>query len=402
MLTRPEQLSVVFGDSDKHVKASANDSGAYMDRLLGQCVGLISGAEWRRVRSILGAPFGFQAVAARTGQVEHRVREHFGRLHVHGRLGDGILHPAEDMKMLPFWVVCDMFYGPLPPPLVQELVEMAPLRERIFRHVVRGGLARFSWAQWLPTEANRELQTFQRRWAAFNDAAYAHAVAHSPSAPIVELCDAVRADHMTRDQLLQTLDESLYANLDVTTGGLSWNLVFLAAHPGVQDRLRAEAQLALAGDGIAAYVGSDTTYLAACVLESSRLKPLAAFSVPQAAPTTREVDGYVIPAGTNFIVDSYALNIHSSTWAPDNAVYRPDRFLARRGAELRYRFWRFGFGPRQCMGKYAADLVIRHALVHAVLGYELGWLDKEVWNQNKESWITHPDFELRCAKRAAA
>jgi cytochrome P450 len=59
------------------------------------------------------------------------------------------------------------------------------------------------------------------------------------------------------------------------------------------------------------------------------------------------VDGYVIPAGTNFIIDSYALNIYSDTSAPDNTTYRPDRFLGRRGSELRDSFWRFGLGPRQ-------------------------------------------------------
>lgn len=400
MLTQSHQLAVVFGDSDKHIKAAANDSGAYMDRLLGKCVGLISGEDWRRTRSIMGQAFGYQAASARTDRIAQQVVEHFDRLHAHGRLNDGILHPAEDMKMLPFWVVCETFYGPLPPRLIQELVDMVPLREKIFRHVIRGGLTRFSWAQWLPTEPNHELRAFKQRWKAFNDAAYGHAVARDPSTPVVRIYHAARTGEITEEQLLQTLDESLYANLDVTTGGLSWNLVFLAAHPAVQDRLRAEAQVALQQEGREAYVRSDATYLAACVLESSRLKPLAAFSVPQAAPTAREVDGYVIPAGTNYIVDAYALNVHSDTWAPDNTAYRPDRFLARRGAELRYRFWRFGFGPRQCMGKYVADLAIRQTLVHLVLGYELAWLGKEDWTRSKESWITHPDFELRCEKRA--
>lgn len=372
-----------------------------MNRLLGKCVGLISGDEWRSVRALTEVPFGHRATVNRVADIERHVVDHFGHLHSHGRLKDQILHPAEDMKMLPFWVVCEIFYGRLPPPLLQELRHLAPLRERIFQYVIRGGLTRFAWARWLPTTANAELRTFQRRWKAFNDAAYAHAKARDPLTPIVQLYNAKRSGQMTEDQLLQTLDESLYANLDVTTGGLSWNLVFLAAHPDVQDRLRSEAQAALDEGRLHAYAQSESTYLAACVLESSRLKPLAAFSVPQAAPTAREVDGYVIPAGTNFIVDAYALNIRSDTWAPDKTAYRPDRFLTRRGTELRYRFWRFGFGPRQCMGKYVADLVIRMTLVHLVLGYELSRLDKEDWSRNQESWITHPDFELRCVAKGA-
>jgi len=400
VLTQPHQLSGVFSDSDKHIKAAANDSGAYMNRLLGKCVGLISGEEWRNVRSVVGMPFGYQVTSTRIPNVERQILDHLDRLHTNGRLGNEILHPAKDMKMLPFWVVAEIFYGHLPPLLAQELLRLAPLREKIFRHVVQGGLTRFYWAQWLPTTANAELREFQGRWKAFNDAAHAHALAHDPSLPIAQMYKATKSGQMTQDQLLQTLDEALYANLDITTGALSWNLVFLAAHPDVQKRLRSEAQLASEEGRMDAYLRSDSTYLAACVMESSRLKPLAAFSVPQAAPTAREVDGYIIPAGTNFMVDSYALNIDSDTWAPDNTKYRPDRFLAKRGSELRYRFWRFGFGPRQCMGRYVADLMIRQTLVHLVLNCELSWLDKEDWSRNRDSWITHPDFLLRCVKRA--
>jgi hypothetical protein len=51
------------------------------------------------------------------------------------------------------------------------------------------------------------------------------------------------------------------------------------------------------------------------------------------------------------------------------------------------------------MGKYVADLVLRQTLMHLVLGYELSWLDKENWRRNQVSWITRPDFALRCVKR---
>ncbi|MCJ1247525.1 hypothetical protein MMC30_004739 [Trapelia coarctata] len=122
---------------------------------------------------------------------------------------------------------------------------------------------------------------------------------------------AVAAGEISEEQLLQTLDESLYANLDVTTGGLSWNLVFLAAHPDVQSRLRSEVAEAEAKGELNGYILNRSSYVAACVLESSRLRPLAAFSVPQAAPTARDVDGYIIPAGTSFIVDGYALNVRN-------------------------------------------------------------------------------------------
>ncbi|KAJ5433656.1 uncharacterized protein N7458_012812 [Penicillium daleae] len=146
------------------------------------------------------------------------------------------------------------------------------------------------------------------------------------------------------------------------------------------------------------YLQSASTYLQACILESSRLKPLAAFSVPQSAPTDRVVSGYKMPANTNFVVNAYALNMRSDHWGPDNDTYRPERFLARDKVKLRYLFWRFGFGPRLCMSKYTTDIIIRETLVNLVQNYNLRLLDKTTRFRDKSCWITHPDFEICCER----
>lgn len=401
VLTQPSQLRAIFKDSDDHLKAPANNSGYYMNELMGKCVGLISGREWRSVRSVTEPPFSHRNASQAFDMIERHVSKYLQQLHSSGTLDLGLLHPAEDMKMLPFWVVAEVFYGPLTSALKQELASLAPLRERIFHYVIRGGLPRFSWSRWLPSTANAELQEFKQRWKNFNRQAVedAQAQAGVSQIPITKMYAAVHAKTLSEEQLLQTLDESLYANLDVTTGGLSWNLVFLAEQPEVQIRLRSEVEEAQSAGTLRAYVLSRETYLAACVLESSRLKPLAAFSVPQAAPTAREVEGFVIPAGTSFVVDAYALNIRNAQWAPDNTAYRPDRFLGQREGDRRYSFWRFGFGPRQCMGKYVADLIIRQTLAFLVLHYDLALVDDGDWKRSRTSWITHPDFRIRCTAR---
>ncbi|KAK4184508.1 cytochrome P450 [Podospora australis] len=418
VLTQPRMLQPVFKDSDKHSKAPANNSGWYMGQLLGQCVGLISGQNWRALRAVTEVPFGHRAISLRVGDFQQHVASHFADLHRKGTMGQGRIHPAGDMKMLPFWVVAEIFYGrSLSAELKDELRHLAPVRERIFHeHVIQGGLPRFSMSQYLPTRANAELRAYKQAWKEFNQRAVAFACVSEPDAPIIQMQEAVASGDITEEQLLQTLDESLYANLDVTTGGLSWNLVFLAAHPEAQSRVRAEVLAASREGRLEGYLLDRTTYLSACVLESARLRPLAAFSVPQAAPTDREIDGYVIPAGTSFIVDAYALNIRNEAWAPDNEAFRPERFLASLGgrdhgdrdgdrggiktaSELRYLFWRFGFGPRQCMGKHAADLIIRATLAYLVQNYELGLLSDDAWVRSRECWISHPDFQLRCVRR---
>jgi cytochrome P450 len=74
---------------------------------------------------------------------------------------------------------------------------------------------------------------------------------------------------------LQTIDESLYANLDVGIGSVSWNLVFLACYPDIQEQLFREIQEETASQGWNTYVQRSDTLLEACICESLRLRPIA-------------------------------------------------------------------------------------------------------------------------------
>lgn len=209
----------------------------------------------------------------------------------------------------------------------------------------------------------------------------------------------------------------MFANLDVTTGALSWLLVNLASHPRSQSQLYTELITSLRNpedsdpEAFATYINTPSgTYLSWCVAESARVRPIAAFSVPQAAPTTRHVAGYRIPAGTSITVDSYALNIRNPFWGDDGAAFRPERWADLKPSETRYQAWRFGFGPRNCMGKYLAEKILRVALVQLVRDYDLsieaeesggggGGHDGGSFAINPDSWITHPDVRIACRPR---
>ncbi|PLB42128.1 cytochrome P450 monooxygenase gliC [Aspergillus candidus] len=406
VLTRPEHIQAVFKDSHKHLKAKNNNSGYFLGQLLGQCVGLVSQDQWTRVRAIMEKPFHRSTSTAYIPLIRRRTQSFFQELWDTRDLSRGLLDPADDLKLLPFLVVAEIVYGRLAPEIEQELRSLAPQRENLMKYVMKGGLTRFAWSQYLPTQANRELAAFQKKWLAFNERALSSAVKQGlHDAPIVHFFAARDAGELSTAELLHTLDEMLYANLDVTIGGVSWNVVFLAAHRATAAQLRQEIADArsssVAGD-LDAYILSNSTLLAACVEEAARLRPLAAFSVPQAIPTARSVGGYHFPAGTNFVVDSYALNIRNPYWGDNRYEYRPERFLARSPTQARYHFWRFGFGPRQCMGKFVASNVIREILVHLVENYDLGMAKPEAmeaWGRNAEIWINHPDMQVSCVKR---
>ncbi|KAI0423635.1 cytochrome P450 [Xylaria sp. FL1042] len=348
VITRADHIQAVFKDSNMHTKAVNNNSGWFMGEILGQCVGLISGEQWKRVRAVVEVPFRHSTVTRYVPAIRKRTKDFLQELWNTRELSRGVLRPADDLKLLPFLITADVIYGSLIPKLESELRALAPQRETLFQWVMKGGLPRFAVSAYLPwTKANRDLAAFEQRWHAFNEMAYKSAVERGIlEAPIVDFFQAHADGRLSEREMLHTLDEMLFANLDVTIGAVSWNVVFLAADQDVRGRLLAEVKSSGARDS---YVLSSTTLLAACVNESARLRPLAAFSVPQSIPTPRIVGGYMFPAGTNFIVDSYALNVRSPYWGKDGDCYRPDRFLERQkggSTESRYNYWRFGFGPR--------------------------------------------------------
>ncbi|KAI0440948.1 cytochrome P450 [Xylaria telfairii] len=405
VLRDPADVKAVFSDSDKHIKAVNNDAGWLMGELLGQCVGLISGERYYQLKTVLNPSFTHKKALTYHRHILGTTKTYMNELFSSGKLQENLINPISDLKYLPFWIMVDLIYGTLSTELKSELENIIPLRDSLWTQVITGGATRYSLTRHLPTKVTRDLRTFKTKWSLFNDAAYETARVKSEKSPIVSMYEEAKSGTIGREELLQTLDEMLFANLDVTMGGLSWPLLFLAANHHVQDQLRQEIRTAkqadTTGSGWESYLQSSSTLLAASILEASRLKPLAAFTVPQAAPTDRVVSGFLVPAGTNYIVDTHALNIKNSYWGntkEDRETYRPSRFLDKKQSELRYQFWRFGFGPRQCLGKYVVDIVLRAILAFLVEDFQLSLSEKTHWEKNPTTWILHPDTQIRCER----
>jgi gliotoxin/aspirochlorine/mycotoxins biosynthesis cytochrome P450 monooxygenase len=73
-------------------------------------------------------------------------------------------------------------------------------------------------------------------------------------------------------KVLHTIDESLFANLDVTTHVLTWSIVLLADHTDVQNMLRIEVNANK--HDVEAYINRNDTLLHYALLESLRVRPL--------------------------------------------------------------------------------------------------------------------------------
>lgn len=66
--------------------------------------------------------------------------------------------------------------------------------------------------------------------------------------------------------------------------------------------------------------------------------------------------------------------------------------------QVRYNLWRFGFGPRQCLGKNAAERMMRAITAQMVRRYAMSVPKNEESHDTlqEESWVGLPSIRMEC------
>ncbi|KAL7942002.1 cytochrome P450 [Trichoderma barbatum] len=391
VITKPEHVQAFYKDSHTHIKASDNNSGWLFGELLGSCVGVVSQKRWMRVRTPFEHHFTRPASLQRSSLFLDEARKFLQSMNKNKK--SIIINVTDDLKYCPFFMVASIFFGPLSTAQRDEMYMIGPLREALFRDAFSGGINRYAFARYLPGSAMPKLREFQRLWEDFVKRSFNETDLSSGSA-IVSLWEAVKRGEISKEELLQTLDESLFANLDVTAHALSWNILRVAHHTSIQNEVRQEIEANYKfEEAYDEYLRRENTLLAACILESSRLHPILPFSNPEAAPINKTISNYRIARNTDVIVDSYAINVDNDYWE-NSTEFNPRRHFGKRDQSRRYNMWRFGFGPRQCLGKNVADIVLRVIVAEIIRCYQVDIVGKngiDGIQLQVDSWIGLPD-----------
>lgn len=90
-------------------------------------------------------------------------------------------------------------------------------------------------------------------------------------------------DFLCNSQYHQTLDEILFANIDVTSVAQAWLLVDIGLHVDIQEQLRAEVLTVNDEDSKAleAYLSSTSNLMHLVHSESARLHPVLWYNIPE-------------------------------------------------------------------------------------------------------------------------
>uniref|UniRef100_A0A182V5L1 Uncharacterized protein n=1 Tax=Anopheles merus TaxID=30066 RepID=A0A182V5L1_ANOME len=159
---------------------------------------------------------------------------------------------------------------------------------------------------------------------------------------------------------------------DTSALALCNHLTLLAMHPKVQEKAREEI-MGVFPAGVEVETTpealSQLPYLERCILEALRLCPSGPL-LGRVCSEDIEVDGNVIPRGTNFLFSIFALHRRTDVWGPDAERFDPDRFLPERSQGRHpHAYAPFSMGSRDCIGKRYAIQGMKLVLVHLLRSF---------------------------------
>jgi cytochrome P450 len=228
---------------------------------------------------------------------------------------------------------------------------------------------------------------------------------HQPSNFLQALLAASESENPVSNQLIiGNVLTLLLAGEDTTAHTLAWIFYFMHLHPGVQKKMRLEADRVLGNDTILrSYDDADKlSYIEAVALEAMRMKPVAPVLFFDALEDVL-LEGVDIPKGTAVFLETHYAGKKAEHFSdPDNFI--PERWMhggcPAHSAHNERAFVPFGGGPRFCPGYKLAMLEITSVLVMACKNFEVKMETSPAYVHEILAFTMMPsDFTIRLIKR---
>ncbi|MCD7464891.1 hypothetical protein HAX54_000161 [Datura stramonium] len=185
------------------------------------------------------------------------------------------------------------------------------------------------------------------------------------------------------------------AGTDTTTSTLEWAMTEILKEPRIKKKVQAElTEIIGKGKLIEEADVSRLPYLQCIIKETLRLHPPVPFLVPRKLEQDVELCDYIIPKGSQVLINVWMINRDSTFWE-DPLVFKPERFLSLdldiRGQN--FELIPFGAGRRICPG---LPLALR--IVPVMLGSLLNSFNWKLEDIRPEELDMEEKFGLTIAK----
>ncbi|EOA25729.1 hypothetical protein CARUB_v10019090mg [Capsella rubella] len=176
-----------------------------------------------------------------------------------------------------------------------------------------------------------------------------------------------------RSSIKAIILDAFVGGTDTSSTLVEWEMTELLGHPECMKRLQDEVRTICKGkSSVSEDDVKDMKYLKAVVKETLRLHPPVPLMVPhQSRDDVKLRDNYV-PAGTQVVVNLWAIGREAATWGPDENAFRPERHLDS-SADFRgqdFELIPFGAGRRMCPGISFAVVLNEVVLANLVHGFD--------------------------------
>ncbi|KAH6892351.1 cytochrome P450 [Thelonectria olida] len=145
----------------------------------------------------------------------------------------------------------------------------------------------------------------------------------------------------------------LDAAFDTSSAAVMNFVVAMAAHPEVLSEARREVEEVCGGKMPRGEDVGRMPYLKACMMEMFRWRPSTPLGLPHVTESDDTYKGYVIPRGTNVVINAFAM-LHDPLVHADPDTFDPRRYLDDAATQTDDRTkstWVFGAGRRKCLGE---------------------------------------------------
>jgi cytochrome P450 len=170
-----------------------------------------------------------------------------------------------------------------------------------------------------------------------------------------EMAENTSGKHFDLDHLIGNAFSFFAAGTNTTGDFLTWFMLYMMVHPVVQRKMRQEIDEVIGSKRVSAMYRDAMPYTEAVIQELHRHTSIVPSGIAHAVGDDVNLEGYMLPKGTQFIMYSYAIHMDPEHFS-DPEVFIPERFISSEGKFIRdERVMPFGFGKRSCPGEPIAN-----------------------------------------------